>query len=365
MAVSFFPHDQKFWLDHGLFMIFLAATQMIIIVPLPEYAHYLFFCDLLWFPFFTLTVLLFRYLFKIYEWNSLSSKQFLEYGLVFSLSAGLFISVIMSAIFSSFFWSEITTHLLPQTNRSLNLAKLIMGSIMGNWIQTTIFISAWIFLYNSITTTKKMKDTELRYARAQHALKEATLNNLSNQLNPHFLFNALNNIRFMIHENQKNADNLITSLSEILRYSLESSHKEKVSLEEEIEVIKRYIAIIKSQLEARLQFELSIPDELKPYLIPPMILQTLIENGIKHGLEHLKLGGLLRLSCEHDDQQLYFEIINDIPQTPARTSSNTGIGLKNTKRRLDLLYGDKAELKISSSHYKFTVNLRIPKELVS
>src|SRR3954470_22493298 len=101
MTVSFFPHDQKFWLDHGLFMIFLAATQMIIIVPLFEYASFLFFCDIFWFPFFTFSVLLFRYMFKSFEWNSLSSRQFVEYSLVFSLSSGLTIAVIMSAIFSS------------------------------------------------------------------------------------------------------------------------------------------------------------------------------------------------------------------------------------------------------------------------
>jgi sensor histidine kinase YesM len=363
MTVSFFPHDQKFWLDHGLFMIFLAATQMIIIVPLFEYAQFLFFCDLFWFPFFTFAVLLFRYMFKSFEWNSLSSRQFVEYSLVFSLSSGLAVAVIMSAIFSSFFWSEIITDILPNNKNHLSLAKLIMGSIMGNWIQTTIFIAAWIFLYNSITSNKRISDAELRYFRAQHALKEATLNSLSNQLNPHFLFNALNNIRFMIHENQQSADRMITSLSDILRYSLESARQEKVRLEEELRVIQEYIAIMKSQLEDRLHFELSIPDELKDYLIPPMTLQMLTENGIKHGIDHMKQGGALILSGTYDDRNIFFEVINDISTTQPKSFANTGIGLKNIKHRLEILYGDKAELSLSSTPYKFTVKLRIPKEL--
>ena len=363
MSALFFPHDQKFWLDHGLFMVFLAATQMIIIIPLFEYARFLFFCDIFWFPFFTLAVLLFRYLYKIYEWNSLSGRQFVEYSLVFSLSSGLTISVIISAIFSSFFWLEIVTDIIPHSTSHLNFTKLIMGSIMGNWIQTTIFISAWIFLYNSITSIKRLSDAELRYFRSQHALKEATLDNLSNQLNPHFLFNALNNIRFMIHENQKNADKMVTSLSEILRYSLESSRQEKVQLEEELIIIQDYIEIVKSQLEDRLYFELLIPDELKQYLIPPMILQMLTENGIKHGIDHIKQGGTLVLNGTYDDTNIYFEIINDIPLTQTKNLFNTGIGLKNINRRLELLYGNKAELKLSSTPYKFTANLCIPKEL--
>jgi len=362
MKVLFFPHDQKFWLDHGLFMLFLAATQMVIIVPLYEYARFLFFGDLFWFPFFTLAVLVFRYQFKTLGWDSFSSRQFLEYSLLFSLSSGLTIAILMSAIFSSFYWSEITTDIIPHNKGNLSLAKLVMGSIVGNWIQTTIFISAWIFLYNSITSTKKMKDAELRYFRAQHHLKEATLNSLSNQLNPHFLFNALNNIRFMIHENQKNADKMVTSLSEILRYSLESSHQEKVRLAEEITIIDRYIAIVKSQLEDHLDFQLQIPEDLNGYLIPPMILQMLVENGIKHGIENIKEGGEITLRCDETSHSLRFQITNDLPEKSTTKTPSTGIGLKNIRKRLELLYGDSGDLVVSKTWNKFIVILTIPKE---
>lgn len=364
MKVRFFPHDQKFWLDHGLFMLFLAATQMVIIVPLYfyEYARILFFCDVFWFPLFTLAVLLFRYMYKTLAWESLSSKQFLEYGLTFSFVSGLTISLLMSAIFSSIYWPEITTTLAPNNSKRA-VAKLIVGSIMGNWIQTTIFISAWLFLYNSITSTKKVRETELRYLRSQHNLKEATLNSLSNQLNPHFLFNALNNIRFMIHENQRKADTMVTSLSDILRYSLESSNKEKVLLAEEIDIIKRYIDIVKSQLEERLDFQLEIDPQLNEYLIPPMVLQMLIENGIKHGLDNIHKGGKLSVKCTANEHNLSFVVTNDLPRTLRTKQTSTGIGLKNIKKRLDLLYGDNGSLQISKSDSEFTVELNIPKEL--
>ncbi len=360
--VRFFPHDQKFWLDHGLFMLFLAATQMVIIVPLHEYARFLFFCDLFWFPFFTFAVLLFRYMFKTLGWGSLSSKQFVEYSLVFSLVSGLTIAIIMSVIFSSFYWTEVVTTLAPQDTRR-GVAKWFFGVIVGNWIQTTTFISTWIFLYNSITSAKTIREAELRYLRAQHSFNEATLNSLSNQLNPHFLFNALNNIRFMIHENQKKADKMVTSLSEILRYSLESTRQEKVPLAEEIMVIERYIEIVKSQLEDRLSFQLTIPVEFQNYLIPPMVLQMLIENGIKHGIENIQHGGKLTLECSEDEQSLCFYVVNDLPQSQRLKKYSTGIGLQNIKKRLELLYGTRSNLSILKTHEEFVAILTLPKEL--
>lgn len=361
MKVLFFPHDQRFWLDHGLFMLFLAATQMVIIVPLHEYARFLFFGDLFWFPFFTIAVLLFRYMYKSFGWESFSSKQFLEYSLIFSLSSGLTISIIMSVIFSSFFWGEIATTLIPHNKHGF--AKLVMGSILGNWIQTTIFISAWIFLYHSITSSKRVREAELRYFRAQHSLKDATLNSLSNQLNPHFLFNALNNIRFMVHESPRKADHMITSLSEILRYSLESSKYEKVTLADEIAIIHRYIEIVKSQLEDRLDFTLSIDPNFDGYLVPPMVLQMLIENGIKHGIENIKAGGQLSVACEELDSKLTFTVYNPVAHEIKKSLPSTGIGLKNIKQRLELLYGDTADLLITKTEDQFIVTLTIPKEL--
>ncbi|MET0356865.1 MAG: hypothetical protein ABW044_08785, partial [Cellvibrio sp.] len=91
--------------------------------------------------------------------------------------------------------------------------------------------------------------------------------------------------------------------------------------------------------------------------------QMLIENGIKHGLDNIKQGGELSVVCSHDELNLYVEISNDIPQAPVSTPHNTGIGLKNIKHRLELLYNDKAELKTIKTSNKFTANLIIPKEL--
>lgn len=344
-------------------MFFLVATQMVLMIPFHSFVPVLLFADLFWFPLFTLAVLLFRYMFKTLQWNLLSSRQFVEYGIVFSLLGGLAISLIMSAIVSSFFWSEFTNNLIPQRDNNFSVPLLVFGSIMGNWIQTTIFISAWLFVYNSITSTKKIRETELLYLRSQHNLKEAMLNSLSNQLNPHFLFNALNNIRFMIHENQKSAANMVVSLSEILRYSLESSRQEKVPIAEEVAIIERYIAIVKSQLEDRLNFQLNIATDHYHYLIPPMILQMLIENGIKHGLDNIHEGGELQVSSLENSHSIQFTVTNDIPDKISTSTYSTGIGLKNIRKRLELLYGEQSSLNILINQNKFIVTLVIPKEV--
>lgn len=363
MKVLFFPHDQKFWLDHGLFMFFLVATQMVIALPFHSLAPILLFADLFWFPLFTLAVLIFRYMFKTLQWDLLSSKQFVDYGILFSLLGGLAISLIMSAIVSSFFWSDFIHNFIPQSNNNVSVPLLVFGSVVGNWIQSSIFISAWLFVYNSITSTKRIRETELLYIRSQHNLKEAMLNSLSNQLNPHFLFNALNNIRFMIHENQKSAEHMVVSLSEILRYSLESSRQEKVSVAEEVAIIQRYIAIVKSQLEDRLNFQMNISVNHYHYLIPPMVLQMLIENGIKHGLDNMHEGGALQVSSQEDTHSIEFTVSNDMPDKIVIATPTTGIGLKNIRKRLELLYGDKSSLSTVKTHDKFTATLKIPKEI--
>jgi LytS/YehU family sensor histidine kinase len=193
-------------------------------------------------------------------------------------------------------------------------------------------------------------------------LREAQLSSLANQVNPHFLFNALNNIRFMIHENPKYADRMITELSEMLRYSLESSKKDKVMLSEEIAMIEHFIDIVKIQLEERLQFSMAIPQSLYPYLVPPMMLQMLVENAIKHGLDNLRKGGRLHIAGREDKNDIVFDITNDSTTVHNKLQENMGIGLNNIEQRLKLLYSDQASLSVTKSENEFSVLIRLPKE---
>jgi LytS/YehU family sensor histidine kinase len=310
-------------------------------------------------PLFTIAVLHFRKLYKTRNWNEFSTGKTIPLIIIYGIFFGFIVTISMLALTVPFVWEAMfTAEKLKAHNTSLE--KTFTELILGNTFSTSIFISLWAFIYVGITTKKQ---AEITHLKLQNSLKEAQLSSLSNQLNPHFLFNALNNIRFMIHENAQSADNMITSLSDILRYSLETSRQEKVWLSQEVEIINRYITLVKTQLENRLNFSLHIPDSHLAYLVPPMVLQMLVENAVKHGLDNMKDGGKLIVESKESNNKLLLSVCNDLPEHSALKSDNMGIGLKNIRQRLMLLYGDKAEIDITQNKTHFSVTLSLPKEL--
>jgi LytS/YehU family sensor histidine kinase len=148
-----------------------------------------------------------------------------------------------------------------------------------------------------------------------------------------------------------------------LRYSLASSRQEKVLLSQEVEIINRYIAIAQSQLEQRLVFELNIPDTHMDYLIPPMILQMLVENAVKHGLDNIRLGGELLVESEVVDHQLNIVVTNDLAQDYSSGRNSMGIGLKNIQQRLQLIYGSKGSFTSDKTESQFRAVISIPAEI--
>lgn len=217
-------------------------------------------------------------------------------------------------------------------------------------------------MYVGITTKRTEKEVTLKNLRLENSLKEAKLSSLTSQLNPHFLFNSLNNIRFKIHEAPTVADDMITALSEILRYSLESYDNGKVRLEQELEVVHRYIEVITLHLEERLDFQLTVSPSLYDNLIPPMCLQLLVENAIRHGIENIKERSTLTIeSIEHWDS---IDIIVRNPTVEKPPHSNrSGIGLANIRQRLQLLYNGRASITTIEDNGYFTATLSLPKEL--
>lgn len=361
MSYYFIPRNKEFWLYHGTMLLFLSMIQAFIITFFYESKLFNALASLLWLPAFTMAVLFFRKLYKEKNWHEYGPVKIIPIVVIYGLISGFAVTFVMLGIVTPFFWDEIAFH-EAVINKKITPTEIIVQMIIGNGFQTQLFISGWIFIYMSVTTKRRVKETELFNLRLQNSLKEAELANLTNQLNPHFLFNALNNIRFTIYENPQKADNMLTALSEILRYSLESSKHEKVQLSEELEIIHRYIAIIKIQMESRLDFAIKIPEQMHAYLIPPMILQILIENSIKHGIDKLRSGGLIELQGSEQNNNLEFIVTNTIATTASPTVT-TGIGLKNIRQRLNLLYGDRASINLSSNQQQFSVTITIPKEL--
>ncbi|PUA30051.1 MAG: hypothetical protein B0W54_05850 [Cellvibrio sp. 79] len=361
MSFYFFPRNKTFWIYHGSVLLLLSIVQAAVIMLWRESVMFNAVAGLLWLPLFTLATLYYRYLYKHRHWNQLGTSKNILIVLLYSTASSFLVTLLMIGCTFPFFWDEVK-QLEEVVKQQATLTEITVQHIIGNSLQTQIFISGWIFIYISITTKQRIVETELTNLRLQNSLKEAELSNLTNQLNPHFLFNALNNIRFIIYEDQHKADLMLTALADVLRYSLESSQRPKVRLEQELAIVNRYIDIIKIQMEKRLTFKLEISAQLHNCLIPPMLLQLLIENAIKHGIDHLRAGGAVTVKAENIHQKLHFYIANSAPENKGKSVHTMGIGLKNIEQRLALLYGDAASFHIKHQDSEFSVHLTIPCE---
>ena len=357
----FFPRETTFWLYHAGSVLFVVGISMISTYLYGSWEPKSWADSVAWTLPFTFATLGFRWCYKRWHWDGLAMSALIPVVIGFGTFAGAVITSITTAAVTPFFWDRIVASQMardPQFDATLYFVRAIVGGAL----QSQLFVSAWAFIYISVTGNRRIKQTEVVNLRLTNSLKEAQLSSLSNQLNPHFLFNALNNIRFMIHENARQADALVVALSEILRYSLASTENEKVSLKRELAVIEQYIAIVKVQMEQRLQLEIAIEPELMHWLLPPMVLQMLVENAIKHGLDQLPKGGTLRVTASAVDRQLVLCVVNDVPGTATVPQASMGIGLRNIQQRLRLLYGDKATLTVERGREQFSATVQLPLE---
>lgn len=198
------------------------------------------------------------------------------------------------------------------------------------------------------------------------AIHEIELNNLKSQLNPHFIFNALNSIRALVDENPAKSKNSITQLSHLLRNSLASDKKRLTKFESELRTVKDYLGLESIRFEERLNTKFEIHPDSYEYKVPPLMLQTLVENGVKHGISKLKEGGIIKLSTNIEREDLVIRIQNSgqLKSLNGKTVTNDkgGLGLKNTIKRLNLIYGDQASFKIyNESNNTVVTELKLPK----
>jgi len=179
-------------------------------------------------------------------------------------------------------------------------------------------------------------------ARLQLAAKEAQLNNLSAQLNPHFFFNSLNSIKALVASDPEGARRAIDLLSELLRNSLYQRDNILISLNEEMALVNDYLELEKMRFEDRLHYQIDIDKELENWLVLPLSIQTLVENAIKHGIAKSINGGLIKIEVNEFDSILKIMVQN--PGELKNEEQANGLGLKNLQSRLTLQYGDRASL---------------------
>ena len=188
---------------------------------------------------------------------------------------------------------------------------------------------------------------------------ESELNFLKNQINPHFLFNSLNSIYFLIPKNPKQAANVLLKFSDMLSHQLYQGNKDFISLENEIKYLEDYIELERVRQGDRIQIDWSVKGHVNGQQVAPMIFLTFLENAFKHGQQSSEGNYSIRGSIEIDEEEVRFNLSNDCPNEGNKTTTESGVGLENTKRRLQLLYPNRHQLNIQQSNAAFTVDLTI------
>jgi len=234
-------------------------------------------------------------------------------------------------------------------------------SVNTRFIFNLLFDSPLIIVWASIYYTWHYIDlgsvNEIQQVKLQSLVKELELKTIKSHINPHFIFNALNSIRALVDENPARARTAITELSNILRSSMQMEKAETITLEKELDIVKDYLALEQIRFEDRLQVAYEIDEDTLDQPVPPMMLQTLVENAIKHGISKEKNGGLVRIISDNRNNRhvLIVENTGNIQQNvlpvknPANAASSGGFGIDSTQHRLQLMYGEKASFQIKNA----------------
>lgn len=225
------------------------------------------------------------------------------------------------------------------------------------WMTGIRLMSIWVLAYYSYHYAQGQIKASQESARLALIAKNAQLEHLTAQLNPHFFFNSLNSIKALVVENPADARRAIDLLSDLLRTSLYRSETSLIALKEEMALVNDYLELEKIRFEHRLQSTIWVDEHLLQTPILSLSIQCLVENAIKHGIAQRKQGGSIAISIRQDNQQMKITVCN---QGVLITDQSSGLGLKNLVERLALQYGDKASFTLVQDDESVLATLILP-----
>nr|WP_068889235.1 histidine kinase [Pedobacter panaciterrae] len=278
----------------------------------------------------------------------------------FNLEAGRFIGfLLLCTLIQAICWLifVIIISLPFQQKYALEIPTLI-----PNIAPFFILALVWNVIYLGYHLLRRYHRTEVERWKLESAIQKAQLGALKAQINPHFMFNALNNIRALILENPIQARDMITRFSELFRYALQHSEDKEAPASAELAILNQYLELLKIQYEDKLRYTIDVDESLLNELIPPMIFQLLVENAVKHGIGLSSQGGEINICLKRIEKQLILSVRNTGKlQQRDNLEESLGIGLNNIKERLKLLYADKANLIIEEDANFVTVTISLEK----
>lgn len=231
-------------------------------------------------------------------------------------------------------------------NRSAREVGLTESKIL---LSDIFFAFVYLFMWNCIYFIyhyiQKNRKQQLDTLKLEALVKELELKTIKSHINPHFIFNALNSIRALIDENPERARTAITELSNILRSSMQAEKSETVSLRKELNIVKDYLALEHIRFEDRLQVVYEVDEDTLDLPVPPMMLQTLVENAIKHGISKQMDGGIVKITSAFHEE--YHQLTIENTGFLNGSINVDGFGLASTQNRLQLMFGEKAHFQIT------------------
>ncbi|MEM1179524.1 MAG: histidine kinase [Acidobacteriota bacterium] len=211
------------------------------------------------------------------------------------------------------------------------------------------------------------REAEARAYELRLLAREAELQALRAQLDPHFLFNSLHSINALVGRRPKEARTMCVRLADFLRRTVQVGEKKRISLDEELRLIEDYLAVEQIRFGDRLAVKVDVSGPAKAVGVPPLILQPLVENAVRHGIAHRLDGGTVEIFARREDGELRLRVVNPCdPDRPrGRSPSGTGVGLANVRRRLEAAWGPRSAVEVESGDERFGVELRFPAATVS
>jgi len=268
------------------------------------------------------------------NWLNLPLKNVVPRILITNILTGILMSLVFFIVYSG------ANH--------YNFSNFKVSLLLVDAFRITSTLLLWTLIYFAVHYFENYRQVQIESLIWEAAVKDFELKTLKSQLNPHFMFNALNSIRALIEIDPKNAQTAVTKLSNILRYSLKMERVETVPLGEEMQAVTDYLALESVRFEERLRYNIEIDPKTVSLEIPPMMIQTLVENGIKHGISKITAGGCINVKTELNNSFLHIRIKNNGQINNLDLQHATGFGISNTKHRLHLLYGENASFSINN-----------------
>lgn len=291
---------------------------------------------------------LYRSIILKWSWQRVGILRLIPRVLIASFVFGVIFFVVQTFVTDSFI------------SEARNSSEYTLSHIFDMVINWSLICLLWSLIYFSYQYFENYTLEEIKGLRYAASATESQLNMLKAQLNPHFMFNAMNSIRALVDENPAQAKEAITRLSSLLRNSLSLELTRVIPLETELGIVHDYLALEKIRYEERMKIVMEVEEAARKFQVPPMMVQTLMENAVKHGIAKLKDGGTIAFKAAVVAGKLNMEISN-----PGKliTQDTAGHGLKNTRERLGLLYNEQATFSIKEHEGRVFVQLEIPEIL--